>query len=203
MHTGISMKKKTVKAAELEALFADLRKELKSKGLAGQAPVFSSGPCDSPIMVIGEAPGREETREGRPFVGRAGRFFSEILEAALTLERDEIYITNAVKFWPVVETKRLKTRKPTAAEEALFHPCLMEEIRIVAPRVIIAVGKTAFSALLPDKEFIPGRWAELKGVAVMPVYHPAYMLRRLKSLDESRAALKEALLSARESAFGR
>ncbi len=203
MHAGIPMKKKTVKAAELEALFSDLRKELKLKKLAGQVPVFSSGSCDSPVMVIGEAPGREETREGRPFVGRAGRFFIGILEAALALERDEIYITNAVKFWPVVETKRLKTRKPTATEEALFHPCLMEEIRIVAPRVIVAVGKTAFSALLPDKEFVPGRWAELKGVAVMPVYHPAYMLRRLKSLDESTAALKEALVSVRESAFGR
>lgn len=196
------MKKISTHSAELEALFSSLEKEIKSKGLSCQALVFSSGPSACPIMVIGEAPGREETREGRPFVGRAGRFFVELLEGSLRLKRDEIYITNAVKYWPVVETKRLKTRKPTADEEALFHSCLMEEIRIVAPRVIIAVGKTAFRALFHDRQFVPGRMEELKGIAVMPVYHPAYMLRRLKSLDESKAALKKALAGARESAFG-
>lgn len=195
------MKKKTVKTDELEALFSSLEKEINAKGLSGQAPVFSSGHSASPVMVIGEAPGREETREGRPFVGRAGRFFIEILEGSLGLSREDIYITNVVKVWPVVETKRLRTRKPTADEEAFFRPCLMEEIRLVAPKAIVAVGKTAFQALLPGGEFVPGRWTDLQGIPVMPVYHPAYILRRLKSLAESTAALRKALSQVRKRAL--
>lgn len=196
------MKKKRGPGQELEALFSDLEKKLKTWGLYGPTLVFSSGAAASGVMVIGEAPGREETREGLPFVGKAGRFLVMALKESLVSSRDEIYITNAVKIWPVVETKRLRTRKPTAEEEAFFRPCLLEEIRIVAPKAIVAVGKTAFHALLPDEEFVPGRWAEFQGIPVMPVYHPAYILRRQKSLAESVASLKKALAEVRERALG-
>ncbi|MBI5492822.1 MAG: uracil-DNA glycosylase [Deltaproteobacteria bacterium] len=157
------------------------------------SPVFGDGPVPCGLMVIGEAPGRDETRFGRPFVGRAGGFFVAILEESFGMKREGFYITNVVKVWPNLPTKRKKTRKPLKEEEEFFIPFLEEEIKMVAPRVILAVGRTAFSALAPDKDFIPGEWAERDGVPVMPVYHPSYILRKQKSLQESLKALKKSL----------
>lgn len=177
---------------ELERLFSSARKRLADSGTT-TPPVFSSGPVPCGLMVIGEAPGRDETKEGRPFVGKAGGFFVGVLEDALSLKRDAVYITNVVKIWPTIETKRLKTRTPTKGEKAEFTPCLMEEIRIVKPKVILAVGKTAFFALFPEERFIPGEFKDYKNIPVMPVYHPAYILRRQKRLEESVKELKDAL----------
>lgn len=150
-------------------------------------------------MVVGEAPGRNEVAEGKPFVGKAGAFLVAILEEVFGCNRDAIYITNVVKLWPHLKTKRLKTRPPSLEEKALFTPYLLEEIEIVDPLVIIAVGKTAFSALAPDRVFTPGLL--VKGVCgrdVMPVYHPAYILRKQRSLDEMTRDLKAALGEAAE-----
>jgi len=149
-------------------------------------------------MSVGKAPGRDETRLGRPFVGKAGSFFVKVLEDALRLKRENIYITNVLKIWPNVETKRLRTRKPEKDEREFFIPYLMEEIDIIAPDVIIAVGKTAFFALLPDSDFMAGEWLEFEGRPVMPVYHPSYILRRQKRLDESVGELRKALLKVRK-----
>ena len=163
--------------------------------LNGEPLVFSTGPVARPVMVLGEAPGRNEVAEGKPFVGKAGAFLVSILEEVFGTGRDGFYITNVVKLWPHIKTKRLKTRPPSKAELAFFTPYLLEEIEIVDPRVIIAVGKTAFTAAAPDAidaGFIPGLW--VKGVRdVMPVYHPAYILRRARSIDEMRGNLKTAL----------
>ncbi len=150
-------------------------------------------------MVIGEAPGRNEVAGGKPFVGKAGAFLVSILEEVFGFGRDAIYITNVVKLWPHLKTKRLKTRPPSIQEKALFTPYLLEEIELVDPRVIIAVGKTAFTAVAPDQVFTPGLW--VKGVCgrdVMPVYHPAYILRKQKSLQEMTRDLKAALGEAAE-----
>ncbi len=165
--------------------------------------VFSTGPAPSALMIVGEAPGRNEVAEGKPFVGKAGAFLVSILEEVFGCGRDAIYITNVVKLWPHLKTKRLKTRPPTTEERALFTPYLLEEIELVDPRVIIAVGKTAFSALAPDRAFTPGLWVKGggKGVCgrdVMPVYHPAYILRRQRSLSETTRDLKAALREAAE-----
>ncbi len=156
--------------------------------------VFSTGPVPCPLMVVGEAPGRNEVAEGKPFVGKAGAFLVSILEEVFGFGRESIYITNVVKLWPHLKTKRLNTRPPATVEKALFIPYLLEEIEIVDPLVIIAVGKTAFSAVVPDRVFTPGLW--VKGVCgrdVMPVYHPAYILRRQRSLSEMTRDLKAAL----------
>lgn len=164
----------------------------------GSVPVFGDGPVPCRLMVIGEAPGRDETRLGRPFVGKGGSFFVGVLEEALGLERDEIYITNVLKIWPNVETRRLRTRPPRMGEAEFFIPFLLEEIVMTDPVVIIAVGKTAFSALFPGEPFRPGHWAEFEGRAVMPVYHPSYLLRRQKRLKESVAELKYSLESVKK-----
>ncbi len=170
----------------------------RSAGFSDAVPVFGHGPVPCDVMVVGEAPGRDETRLGIPFVGKAGQFLISVLRDVFGREREGYYITNVVKVWPVVRTKRGRTRKPTPEEEDFFAPFLEREIKAVDPAVIIAVGKTAFSALVPDAEFAPGRWAKHNGRPVMPVYHPSYLLRRQKSLDESVAAMKAALAEAKK-----
>lgn len=163
------------------------RPELDSETL-----VFSTGLVPSQVMVLGEAPGRNEVAEGRPFVGKAGVFLISILEEIFESGRDSLYISNVVKLWPHIKTKRLKTRPPSNAELAFFTRYLLEEIEIVDPSVIIAVGKTALTAVAPEAGFAPGTW--VKGVRdVMPVYHPAYILRRARSINEMSRDLKAAL----------
>ncbi|MBI5902564.1 MAG: uracil-DNA glycosylase [Deltaproteobacteria bacterium] len=161
--------------------------------------VFGRGPAPCALMVVGEAPGRDETRLKTPFVGKAGSFFVAILEEVFGRERDEFYITNTVKVWPTIKTVRLKTRKPSDEEVEFFLPYLRKEIETVAPQVILAVGKTAFSTLAPGHEFAPGKWTEHPGgVLIMPVYHPSYILRRQKDLKNNTERLKEALRNARK-----
>lgn len=199
------MKKR--KEERLKALFGEIDAAWGRRGKGGKGGahktkekplVFGSGSLDSGIMVIGEAPGRDETRLGVPFVGRAGSFFVAILEEVLGMKRGALYITNAVKVWPTIETKRLRTRPPGKDEAGFFLPYLEKEIEIVSPKAIIAVGKTAFKALLPSGDFAPYRW--FKGdsaVPVMPVYHPAYILRRQKEMKKNVALLKAALRKVR------
>lgn len=163
----------------------------------GARPVLGEGPVPCPLMVIGEAPGRDETKALRPFIGKGGSFFIEAFERASGMRREEAYVTNAVKVWPFVQTARGRTRKPFREELELFAPFLLEEIRLVDPAVIIAVGKTAFSSILPDEPFEPGKWKSFDGREVMAVYHPSYLLRQQKSLPESSKALE---LSIREAA---
>ncbi len=159
--------------------------------------VLGDGPVPCGVMVVGEAPGRDETRLGKPFVGRAGKFLISVLKDVFKAGREDFYITNVVKVWPTVETLRLKTRKPSREEEEFFLPYLEKEIQIVEPRVILAVGKTSFSNLAPDKVFTPGVWVKAKGFLIMPVYHPAYILRKQKNLKENTGELKAALRKVR------
>lgn len=187
----------TKAADRLKAMRERVQAEMRdSLEFPGSIPVFGDGPSPCRVMVIGEAPGRDETRLGRPFVGRAGAFFVSVLEEASGFKRADVYITNAVKVWPHMKTKRGKTRPPTDSERAFFLPFLAEEIAAVAPEVIIAVGKTAFRSLVPVGEFTPGIWASFKGIKVMPVYHPAYILRRRRQMEQGVEGLKEALLKA-------
>ena len=157
--------------------------------------VFGSGPCPCKIMVIGEAPGRKETALKKPFVGRAGGFFMDILEDILGKKREDIYITNVVKIWPRIKTKRGRTRPPTKAEEKFFLPYLYKEIELVRPGIVLTVGKTAFRAILPSERFNPGKWLLKKdtGFMVMPVYHPAYILRKQRQGPKLIRGLKRAL----------
>ncbi len=175
----------------LKRLFKNLS---KAPRLKGATLVFGSGPCPCKLMVVGEAPGRDEVKLKTPFVGKAGSFFVGILKEVFGLPREEFYITNTVKFWPVIETKRLKTRPPTPDEVKFFTPFLEKEIRAVSPEAIIAVGKTAFSAVAPGSAFVPGGWvAGYGGIPVMPVYHPAYILRKQRELGKNTKELKKAL----------
>ncbi len=199
-----SSKDNPEKKNDLDLLGKSLRLACEKAGLSeGVSIVFGEGPAPCDIMIVGEAPGRDETKHGRPFIGRAGRFFISVLKEVFGRERDDFYITNVVKVWPTIKKQRLKTRKPTKDEVAFFLPFLMEEIRIIEPKAIVAAGKTALSSLAPDEDFKPGGWIKSDhGPAIMPVYHPAYLLRKQRSLKKNTVELKAALRKVRDSLSG-
>ena len=141
--------------------------------------VFIDGNPAAPLLFIGEAPGADEDRIGRPFVGRAGQLLDRML-AAIGLDRDGVQITNVIYWRPP------GNRKPTTAEIAACLPFMLRHIALAAPRVLVLCGGTAASALLPVSDGISrlrGRWFDLAvpGLAMpvptLPMFHPAFLLR--------------------------
>lgn len=135
--------------------------------------VFGEGCANARLMFVGEAPGAEEDKTGRPFVGRAGQLLEKII-AAMGLKREDVYIANVLKSRPP------NNATPTSAEAAQCGPFLLEQIRIIQPEVIVTLGKPAAQLLLETNEAMGrmrGHWYEYGGVPVMPTFHPAYLLR--------------------------
>jgi DNA polymerase len=136
--------------------------------------VFGEGNPRAPLMFIGEAPGAEEDRLGRPFVGASGQLLDKML-AAIQLDRTQVYITNILPWRPP------GNRTPTTDEMALFLPFVRKHIALVAPRILCLVGGTAVKALLARQEGIirlRGNWLPYEGgIEVLPTYHPAFLLR--------------------------
>jgi DNA polymerase len=135
--------------------------------------VFGDGDPDADLMVIGEAPGEEEDLSGRPFVGRAGQLLDRVL-ASVDIDRADVYVTNMVKFRPP------GNRNPKPEEIAASVPLLLEQIRCVRPQVIATLGNVPTQWFLDTKEGITrlrGRWADWHGIRLLPLYHPAYLLR--------------------------
>lgn len=135
--------------------------------------VFGEGAPDADLMIVGEAPGEDEDLSGRPFVGRAGQLLDKVL-ASVEIARDDVYITNLVKHRPPAN------RNPRPDEVAASVPVLLEQIRLVRPQVIVPLGNVPTQWFLDTKEGITrlrGRWADWHGVRVLPMYHPAYLLR--------------------------
>lgn len=136
--------------------------------------VFGDGNPDAPLMLIGEAPGADEDREGRPFVGVSGRLLDRMF-AAIGQDRSGTYITNILPWRPP------GNRKPTPAEILMCLPFVERHIELVAPRLLVFVGGTAAGALLNRTEGITrlrGSWLSWRDVPVMAIYHPAYLLRQ-------------------------
>jgi DNA polymerase len=151
------------KAAPKDAALTDLSDNL----------VFGEGDPDAKVMVIGEAPGEDEDRQGRPFVGRAGQLLDRIL-ASVELHRDDFYITNMVKHRPP------GNRNPKPEELAASEPLLLEQIRLIRPQIIATLGNVPTQHFAATKDGITrthGHWYEWQGIRVFPLYHPAYLLR--------------------------
>ena len=160
-----------------------------------QTLVFSSGSPDGRVMLIGEAPGHEEEKALRPFEGPAGKKLDKILEA-MGLNRDEVYVTNLVKFRPVTPRQTTNNRKPSPAEVAAFMPVIREEIRIVRPQCIVALGATPLEALLQTDSTVSsmrGSWNEFDGIPVRVTYHPSYLLQSGESLAVKRMIWEDML----------
>jgi DNA polymerase len=141
--------------------------------------VFIDGNPAAPLMIVGEAPGADEDRIGRPFVGRAGQLLDRML-AAIGLDRSGVQITNAIYWRPP------GNRKPTAAETAACLPFVLRHIVLARPKVLVLAGGTAAGTLLPVSDGITrlrGRWFELAvpgldaPVPTLPMFHPAFLLR--------------------------
>ena len=171
--------------------------------------VFGEGNSDHPpVMLIGEAPGEQESLQGRPFVGKAGKNLDGFLQV-LELNREDIYISNVVKIRPtkVSEKGRVSNRPPNKEELALFTPYLMEEILLIKPQMIVTLGNFALKALCGPKAVIGDMHGKATVVtithekqkaefAIFPLYHPASIIynRSLQVVyDEDLQTLKELL----------
>jgi DNA polymerase len=135
--------------------------------------VFGEGSSEADVVFIGEGPGAEEDRTGRPFVGRAGELLNRMIQA-VGWRREDVYICNIVKCRPP------KNRDPKLEEVAACSPFLAGQIRAIRPKVIVTLGKPATSTLLGRQVAITrerGRWQEWNGIPVMPTFHPAFLLR--------------------------
>jgi DNA polymerase len=139
--------------------------------------VISRGNPQADLMVVGEGPGQNEDETGIPFVGRAGQLLDKIL-AAVKLTENDVLICNIVKCRPP------ENRTPTQDEMDACRPYLMEQIRMVDPKIIMLSGASAVRGLIGDKRGITkmrGEWMEWEGRLCMPVFHPAYLLRNPSS----------------------
>lgn len=193
-------------AEDLARLYEELgRSEATAACCHGRKLVLGEGNPHARVVLVGEAPGGQEERLARPFVGPAGSVLDQALSAA-GLRRDEIWITNVVKCRPTIEGVggRPKNRAPTADEVACFLPWLRRELEILRPSAIVCLGATAGSALLGRTVRITrerGSWFDgLDNRPTLVTYHLAYLLRRGQDRDECFREVVQDLRSAAERA---
>jgi len=135
--------------------------------------VFGAGNPRAELVFVGEGPGRDEDMQGVPFVGRAGKLLTQMIEA-MGLTRGDVYICNVVKCRPP------ENRKPEDDEVATCSPYLFRQLDVIAPKAIVCLGATAAQALLKTQDPISqfrGTWFDYRGTKLLPTYHPAYLLR--------------------------
>jgi DNA polymerase len=156
--------------------------------------VFGEGDVDAKIVFIGEGPGENEDLQGRPFVGRAGQLLTKIIET-MGFKRSDVYIANVLKCRPDMPRGSSGNRPPTPGEMETCLPYLTEQIEIIRPKVMVALGKTAVQGLLgtcgPMRE-MRGRWHSHQETPLMITYHPSYLLRD-QSLTEKRKVWEDML----------
>jgi uracil-DNA glycosylase len=160
--------------SNLESLAAEAHDCTKCK-LAGTRTqvVFGTGNPNADLMFIGEAPGRDEDLQGKPFVGRAGQLLTDIVKA-MKLSRDDVYIANVIKCRPP------ENRNPEPDELDECRPYIRRQVELIQPKVIVTLGKFALQSLTGKAHAVSaarGQWTEYEGIKVMPTYHPAYLLR--------------------------
>ncbi|MEP3639736.1 MAG: uracil-DNA glycosylase [Paracoccaceae bacterium] len=147
--------------------------------------VFSDGVPGSRVMIVGEAPGRDEDREGKPFVGRAGHLLDKMLNA-IDLSRDSnVYITNVLPWRPP------QNRDPKPDEIAMMRPFLERHIALAKPDYLMIMGNISCLALLGKRGItrLRGNWADVVGIPALPMFHPAYLLRNPAAKREAWADL--------------
>jgi uracil-DNA glycosylase len=161
---------------------------------ARKTVVFGVGSIDAQLMFVGEAPGADEDEQGEPFVGKAGQLLTKIIQA-MGLQRADVYIGNILKCRPDTPGQSAGNRKPTADEMATCIPYLHEQIDLIRPKVLVALGATAVEGLLGKTIGITklrGTWKTYRGTPLMPTYHPAYLLRN-QAMSEKRKVWEDML----------
>jgi DNA polymerase len=187
-------------STEKTAAFAALRERVmvcvKCEHLASSRKnvVFGVGNIDAKLMFVGEAPGADEDAQGEPFVGRAGELLTKIIQA-MGLQRGDVFIANILKCRPDTPGQSSGNRKPTPDEMATCVPYLHEQIDLIQPRVLVALGATAIEGLLGKTMGIMkmrGNWQTYRGTPLMPTFHPAYLLRN-QAMSEKRKVWEDML----------
>ena len=152
--------------------------------------VFSDGNPAGRVMIIGEAPGRDEDREGRPFVGRAGQLLDRMLAAIdmgrdVPMSKDAVYITNVLPWRPP------QNRDPKPEEIAMLRPFLERHVQLIAPEISVLMGNISCQAVLDRRGItrLRGQWQEAFGKPALPMFHPAYLLRQQHAKREAWADL--------------
>lgn len=157
--------------------------------------VFGVGNPNAELMFVGEAPGADEDVQGEPFVGRAGQLLTKIIQA-MGFQREDVYIANVLKCRPDMPPGSTGNRKPRPEEMATCLPYLVEQIEIIRPRCLVALGSTAMEGLLGEPVImraVRGHWHAFHEIPLMATYHPAYLLRN-QSLSEKRKVWEDMLL---------
>jgi len=157
--------------------------------------VYGVGNPFAELMFVGEAPGEEEDLKGEPFIGKAGQLLTKII-GVMEYTREDIFIANVLKCRPDMPAGESGNRKPKPAEMATCLPWLREQIALIRPKVIVALGLTAVEGLLGEPRTmrdVRGKWLDYHGVPLMPTYHPAYLLRN-QTLAEKRKVWEDMLL---------
>ena len=182
------------------AAFAELREKtlacVKCPHLVASRTtvVFGVGNPDADLMFVGEAPGADEDEQGEPFVGKAGQLLTKIIET-MSLSRQQVYIGNILKCRPDTPGQSAGNRKPTPEEMQTCIPWLHQQIDLIRPKVLVALGATAVEGLLGKTIGITklrGNWQTYRGILLMPTYHPAYLLRN-QAMSEKRKVWEDML----------
>ncbi|MGZ5537778.1 MAG: uracil-DNA glycosylase [Chthoniobacterales bacterium] len=157
--------------------------------------VFGVGNPDAELMFVGEAPGADEDRQGEPFVGRAGQLLTKIIET-MGFRREDVYIANVLKSRPDMPPGAPGNRPPTPEEMKNCLPFLIEQISVVQPKVMVALGATAVEGLLGTRgtmREMRGKWHSFHETPLMITYHPSYLLRN-QAPSEKRKVWEDMLL---------
>jgi DNA polymerase len=174
----------------LEKISADLGECTRCKLHRGRTNiVFGVGNPHAELMFIGEGPGHDEDIQGLPFVGRAGKLLTQMIQA-MGLRREDVYIANVVKCRPP------ENRAPEKDEVATCMPYLLRQIGAISPKVIVCLGSVAAQALLGTNKGVSrfrGQWLDFRGTKLMPTYHPAYLLRNPHAKPEVWGDLKKVM----------
>ncbi|MFM8469890.1 MAG: uracil-DNA glycosylase family protein [Limisphaerales bacterium] len=183
-------------AAEKPAAFAALRERAlactKCPHLVTtrKSVVFGVGDPNAQLMFVGEAPGADEDEQGEPFVGRAGQILTGMIRG-MNLSRETVYIANILKCRPDTLPGMRGNRPPRPEERAACLPYLLEQIQLIQPRVLVALGGTAVEGLFGQAEVritrLRGSWMNFHGTPVMPTFHPSYVLRAEDGPGKGRA----------------
>ena len=185
------------KAAKLAALRGPVLAGTKCEHLVQSRTqvVFGVGNPDAEVMFVGEAPGADEDLVGEPFVGKAGQLLTKMIET-MGFRRADVYIANILKCRPNMPPGEAGNRKPTPAEMNVCKPYLLQQIEIIQPKLIIALGATAVEGLLGAQKAgitkMRGTWQEFHGIPLMPTFHPSYLLHN-QSLTEKRKVWEDML----------
>jgi uracil-DNA glycosylase len=156
--------------------------------------VFGVGNPHADLMFVGEAPGADEDRQGEPFVGRAGELLTKIIQT-MGYQRSEVYIANVLKCRPDMPAGVSGNRQPTPSEMETCLPYLRQQIELIQPKVMVALGGTAMRGLFGKAELMKvmrGRWHLFGSIPVMATFHPSYLLRN-QALSEKRKVWEDML----------